>query len=255
MSRPYEGQVALVTGAGKGTGGVGRAIAMALAAGGARVMVSDVDPKVAETAAEVHAETGMETLHYVGSLAEESNVRRMVDNAVAAWGRIDILVNNAGGGIIRPFLEHDVASLTETLARNLWTAIWCCHKVLPHMVKQNYGRIVNIGADSLRTGIPNHAGYNAAKGGVIGMSVALARDFAANDITINTVSPCLINTARFQALKVSDPSLAGRFEGVIPKGRGVAIGEVVDAVCFLAKRETGFITGQEISINGGSAMP
>jgi excinuclease ABC subunit A len=84
------------------------------------------------------------------------------------------------------------------------------------MVRQNYGRIVNIGADSLRTGIPNHAGYNAAKGGVIGMSVALARDFAANDITINTVSPCLINTARFQALKVSDPALAGTFEGVIP---------------------------------------
>jgi 2,3-dihydroxy-2,3-dihydro-p-cumate dehydrogenase len=142
LSRPYEGQVALVTGAGKGTGGVGRAIAMALAASGARVMVSDIDPKVAETAAEVHAETGMETLHYVGSLAEEANVRQMVDNTVAAWGRIDILVNNAGGCIIRPFLEHDAASLTETLARNLWTAIWCCHKVLPHMVRQNYGRIV-----------------------------------------------------------------------------------------------------------------
>ena len=255
MSRPYEGQVALVTGAGKGTGGVGRAIAMALAAGGARVMVSDVDPRVAETADEVRAETGMDTLHHVGSLAEEASVIRMVDAAASAWGRIDILVNNAGGGIIRPFLEHDAASLTETLARNLWTAIWCCHKVLPHMVRRNYGRIVNIGADSLRTGIPNHAGYNAAKGGVIGMSVALARDFAAHDITINTVSPCLIDTARFQALKVSDPALAGKFEGVIPKGRGVAIGEVVDAVCFLARRETGFITGQEISINGGSAMP
>ena len=254
-AKPYQDQVALVTGAGKGNGGVGRAIAHALAAGGARVMVADVDPKVAETAAEVKAESGMDTLRFEGSLADEANVRRMVEETMAAWGRIDILVNNAGGGIIKPFLEHDAASFTETLARNLWTAIWCCHKVLPHMVARNYGRIVNIGADSLRTGIPNHAGYNAAKGGVVGMSVALARDFAAHDITINTVSPCLINTTRFQGLKVSDPALADKFERVIPKGRGVAIAEVVDAVCFLAKRETGFITGQEISINGGSAMP
>ena len=256
MSAPvYQGQVAIVTGAGKGTGGLGRAIAMRLAAGGAKVMVSDVDAKVAESAAEIAAETGAATLAFAGSLAVEDNVRRMVAQAMQAWGRIDILVNNAGGGIIRPFLEHDAASFTETLERNLWTALWCCHKVLPHMVAQNYGRIVNIGADSLRTGIPNHAGYNAAKGGVIGMSAALARDFAAHDITVNTVSPCLINTVRFQGLKQTDPVLAGRFEAVIPKGRGVEIAEVVDAVCFLAKRETGFITGQEISINGGSAMP
>ena len=251
----YAGQVAVVTGAGKGTGGLGRAIAQRLAAGGARVMVSDVDPKVAESAREITAATGAATLSFTGSLAVEANVQRMVAETVAAWGRIDILINNAGGGIIKPFLEHDAASLTETIDRNLWTALWCCHKVLPHMLTQNYGRIVNIGADSLRTGIPNHAGYNAAKGGVIGMSVALARDFAAHDITINTVSPCLIHTARFEALKQSDPALAGKFERVIPKGRGVAIEEVVDSVCFLAKRETGFITGQEISINGGSAMP
>ena len=251
----YQGQVAIVTGAGKGSGGLGRAIAMRLAAGGAKLMVSDVDAKVAESAAEIASETGAATLSFTGSLAVEDNVKKMVAQAMQAWGRIDILVNNAGGGIIRPFLEHDAASFTETLERNLWTTLWCCHKVLPHMIAQNYGRIVNIGADSLRTGIPNHAGYNAAKGGVIGMSAALARDFAAHDITVNTVSPCLINTVRFQGLKKSDPVLAGRFEAVIPKGRGVEIAEVVDTVCFLAKSETGFITGQEISINGGSAMP
>ena len=254
-SLEYQGQVAIVTGAGKGTGGLGRAIAMRLAAGGARVLVSDLDPKVSESAAEISAATGAATLAFTGSLAVEDNVKRMVGQAIEAWGRIDILVNNAGGGIIRPFLEHDAASFTETIERNLWTTLWCCHKVLPHMIAQNYGRIVNIGADSLRTGIPNHAGYNAAKGGVIGMSAALARDFAAYDITVNTVSPCLINTVRFQGLKKSDPVLAGRFEAVVPKGRGVEIEEVVDAVSFLARRGTGFITGQEISINGGSAMP
>jgi 2,3-dihydroxy-2,3-dihydro-p-cumate dehydrogenase len=251
----FAGMTAIVTGAGKGTGGVGRAIAQQLAAGGARVMLADLDPRVRESAAEVAAATGAKTLWHAGSLAEEATVAAMVEATVAAWGRVDILVNNAGGGIIRPFLEHDAASFTETLARNLWTAIWCCHKVLPHMVRQNFGRIVNVGADSLRTGIPNHAGYNAAKGGVVGMSVALARDFAAHDITVNTVSPCLVHTARFRALRESDPALARRFEAVIPKGRAVEIDEVVDAVCFLARRESGFITGQELSVNGGSAMP
>lgn len=252
---PYAGMSAIVTGAGRGTGRVGLALALRLGLGGAKVMLADVDPAVAESAAEVRLAGGGETLFHVGTLAEEASVARMVEATVAAWGRVDILINNAGGGIIRPFLEHDAASFTETLARNLWTAIWCCHKVLPHMVRQNFGRIVNVGADSLRTGIPNHAGYNAAKGGVIGMSVALARDFAAHDITINTVSPCLIDTPRYQALRQSDPALAQGFAAVIPKGRAVAIDEVVDAVCFLARRESGFITGQELSVNGGSAMP
>ena len=254
-THPFADQVAIVTGAGKGTGGVGRAIALALSEGGARVMVADIDPAVAQNAAEIMAQTGRETLAHVGSLADEDSVKRMVVSTIAAWGRIDILINNAGGGIIRPFLEHDAASFTETIARNLWTAIWCCHKVLPHMVEKNYGRIVNIGADSLRTGIPNHAGYNAAKGGVVGMSVALACDFAAHDITINTVSPCVINTPRFRDMMKSNPALAGKFEQVVPKGRAVEIAEVVDAVCFLARRESGFMTGQELSLNGGSAMP
>ena len=118
----YEGRVAIVTGAGKGTGGLGRAIALRLGQGGACVMLADLDPKVAESAAEVAAESGAQTLHCVGSLASEDVVKRMVGETHARWGRIDILVNNAGGGIIRPFLEHDADSLTETIARNLWTA-------------------------------------------------------------------------------------------------------------------------------------
>ena len=133
-THPYQGQVAIVTGAGKGTGGLGRAIAQRLAAGGARVMVSDVDPKVAESASEIAAETGAATLSFAGSLAVEDNVKRMVAQTMEAWGRIDILVNNAGGGIIKPFLEHDAASFAETIDRNLWTALWCCHKVLPQSV-------------------------------------------------------------------------------------------------------------------------
>ncbi|TXL75711.1 SDR family oxidoreductase [Vineibacter terrae] len=252
--RAFEGRVAIVTGAGRGTGGIGRAIALRLAGAGAKVMVADVDARIGETADELRA-AGAQAQSHVGSLAEEANVQAMVDRTIDAWGRIDVLVNNAGGGIIRPFLEHDGDSLRETIARNLWTALWCCHKVLPHMERLNYGRIVNIGADSLRTGIAEHAGYNAAKGGVIGMMTALAREFAGHDITINTVSPCVVNTPRFRALKTSNPALAAHFESVVPKGRAAEIDEVASLACFLARSDSGFITGQEVSVNGGSAMP
>lgn len=248
---------AIVTGVGMGVGGVGRAIAARLAADGYAVMMADADARVAEVAADIAKAAGS-TEHlatYTGDLSVERNVQAMVDQTMSAFGRIDVLVNNAGSGVIRPFLEHDEASLTQTLQRNLWTTLWCCHKALPHMVAANHGRIVNIGADSLRTGIPQHAGYNAAKGGVIGLMVGLAKEFAAYDITINTVSPCVINTERHRARLKDDPKLAEAFVQVVPKGRGVEIDEVCDMVSFLARRESGFMTGQDISLNGGSAMP
>ena len=248
---------AIVTGVGMGVGGVGRAIAARLAADGYAVMMADADARVAEVAADIAKAAGS-TEHlatYTGDLSVERNVQAMVDQTMSAFGRIDVLVNNAGSGVIRPFLEHDEASLTQTLRRNLWTTLWCCHKALPHMVAANHGRIVNIGADSLRTGIPQHAGYNAAKGGVIGLMVGLAKEFAGYDITVNTVSPCVVNTERHRARMKDDPKLAEAFVQVVPKGRGVEIEEVCDMVAFLARRESGFMTGQDISLNGGSAMP
>ena len=248
---------AIVTGVGMGIGGVGRAIAARLAGEGYAVMMADADPRVAEVAAGLIRSAGdaERLITYAGDLSVERNVQAMVDRTIAAFGKLDVLVNNAGSGVIRPFLEHDEASLTQTLQRNLWTTLWCCHKALPHMVAANHGRIVNIGADSLRTGIPQHAGYNAAKGGVIGLMVGLAKEFARYDITINTVSPCVINTERHRARLKDDPALADAFVQVVPKARGVEIEEVCDMVSFLARREAAFMTGQDISLNGGSAMP
>lgn len=250
-------RTAIVTGAGPGPGGLGARIAARLAQEGYNVLLADADPGVEQSAArlrdQVDARVGI--AHFAGDLSSEDAVQAMVQHALAEFGGVDVLVNNAGGGIIKPFLEHDAQSLQTTLARNLWTTIWCCHKALPVMIKQGHGRIVNIGADSLRTGIPNHAAYNAAKGGVVGLTVGLARDWAHMDITVNTVSPCAINSGRLQARLESEPALAKAFIDVIPKGRPAGVDEVCDLVCFLARRESGFITGQDISVNGGSAMP
>jgi hypothetical protein len=110
-------------------------------------------------------------------------------------------------------------------------------------------------ADSLRTGIPNHAAYNAAKGGVLGLTVGLARDWAHLDITVNMVSPCVVQTAHFNAEQRVEPAVAAAFLAVVPKGRAAAIPEVADMVAFLARREAAFMTGQNLSVNGGSAMP
>jgi 2,3-dihydroxy-2,3-dihydro-p-cumate dehydrogenase len=250
--------VAIVTGVGTGIGGVGRGIAARLMQDGYAVMAADVDPGVEHVVAELASATGAGADRFdafAGDLSSESHVQALVEKTVGRWGGVDVLVNNAGSGVIRPFLEHDHDSLTATLNRNLWTTLWCCHKVLPVMVAADHGRIINIGADSLRTGIPNHAGYNAAKGGVVGLMVGLAKEFARYDITINTVSPCVINTERHRAARRNNSAVAAEFVRVVPKGRGAEITEICDMVSFLARKESAFMTGQDISLNGGSAMP
>jgi len=221
-------------------------------------MAADIDAGVESVIHDLAGEQGAEpglAAAFAGDLSDQATVRAMVDATITRWGRVDVLVNNAGSGVIRPFLEHDHESLVATLARNLWTTLWCCHAVLPHMVARNHGRIINIGADSLRTGIPGHAGYNAAKGGVVGLTVGLAREFAHHDITINTVSPCVVNTQRLRDALAADNKRAEEFIRVVPKGRGAEIGEIADMVSFLAREASAFITGQDISVNGGAAAP
>jgi len=163
-------------------------------------------------------------------------------------------VNNAGGGVIRPFLEHDAESLKATMDRNLWTTIWACHAALPHMIEKGFGRIVNIGADSVRNGLWDHAGYNAAKGGVHGLTTGLAREFAQSGVTINTVAPCMVATPMVKAAARQGNPLIRKFTDVIPLGRPAECEEVASMVTYLASDEAGFVTGQVISVNGGSTM-
>lgn len=113
---------------------------------------------------------------------------------------------NASGGVILPFLSHTPETLRTTIDRNLWTAIWCCWHALPHMKAAGYGRIINIGADSVRNGLVDHAGYNAAKGGVHAMTTGLAREFASDGITVNPVAPCVVETEVVRISRDAPPS-------------------------------------------------
>lgn len=243
MTGPLDGRVAIVTGGGQG---IGLAIVRRLAAEGARVMVADLD----ETKA---CDAGGDAA-FAGDLSDEATAGRLIAETVDALGPPAILVNNAGGGILRPFLEHTPDTLRTTIDRNLWTAVWCSWHALPHMRAAGWGRIVNIGADSVRNGLFDHAGYNAAKGGMHGMTTGLAREFARDGITVNTVAPCAIVTPQFRAIEQSNPALIEKVVSVIPLGRAGTEEEVASMVAYLARPEAGFVTGQVISVNGGSTM-
>ncbi|WP_439569713.1 SDR family NAD(P)-dependent oxidoreductase [Sphingopyxis sp.] len=241
----HDGRVAIVTGAGRG---IGLAIARRLEADGARVMFADLDESAAREAA---SETGAA---FWGDLADEKTAELLIAKTVETLGAPAILVNNAGGGILRPFLEHTPETLRATIDRNLWTAIWCSWHALPHMKAAGWGRVINIGADSVRNGLFDHAGYNAAKGGMHGMTTGLAREFAKDGITVNTVAPCAVVTPQYREIEKSNPDLIAKVVSVIPMGRAGTEEEVASMVAYLARDEAGFVTGQVVSVNGGTTM-
>ena len=251
-STPLAGQVAVVTGAARG---IGYAIAQRLASSGANLMLSDMDSAALQVARErLAAEHRVSVESCAGDLSIEEQAVALRAQTLEHFGRVDILVNCAGGGVILPFLEHTPETLKATIDRNLWTALWCTRVFLPDMLDSGYGRIINLGADSVRNGLWDHAAYNAAKGGVHALTTGLAREFATSGVTFNTVAPCAVATPQLVKFIETKPELAQRFLDVIPMGRAGEVDEVASMVHYLALQESGYVTGQVISVNGGSTM-
>ena len=237
----------------KGSGrGNGRAIAEILAQRGAYIMVADIQPELAEqTAAEIAAASGKKTSACRVDVSDFGSAKAMVEKTIAEFGRVDILVNNAGVTRDNLLMRMEEADWDLVININLKGAFNCCKAVVRPMMKQHYGRIINISSVSGLAGQVGQANYSASKAGLIGLTKALARELASRQITVNAVAPGFIPTTLTQDLpqELKDAVLK-----MTPLGRWGKPEEIAYAVAFFAADEAGYITGQVLSVDGGMVM-
>jgi 3-oxoacyl-[acyl-carrier protein] reductase len=243
-----EGKVALVTGAGRN---IGRAIALALADGGAFVLVNARTNRdeADAVAREIEAKGGTALVH-IGDVADASAVQAMADAALKQFGRIDILVNNAALRREKPFAEMDYAEWREILDVTLDGTFHCVKACLPALRGSGAGSIVNIGGLSAHTGASHRAHVVTAKAGIIGFTRALAHDLADDRITVNCVVPGLIGTPRPR----DKPEPAHHLTHQTITGQRGRPEDVAAAVRFLCGPGARYITGQAIHANGGAYL-
>ena len=245
----FDGKVALVTGAARG---IGQAIALALAREGADVVVVDVDLERAQQIAQEIERRGRKAKAIAADVSDRKAVRRTVNEARSLFGRIDILVNNAG--IIRrgTFLEHDPEEWDRVLGVNLGGTFNCAREVVPLMIEQGAGKIVNISSVVGRMGdIASAPSYGTSKGAIDTFTKSLARELAPYGINVNAVAPHAIETEMSQ--EWSEDKRRQIVEAIPMKRLGQPE-EVAEAVVFLASDGASFITGHVLDINGGYLM-
>ena len=243
-----EGRVALVTGASQG---IGRSCAMELARAGAKVaLCARNQEKLQEVAAEIAAQRG-ESEVFKMDVANEEEIKAGVKAALARFGKIDILVNNAGITRDQLVMRMKRADWDEVLNTNLTGPFLLTQAVIGSMLKQRWGRIINITSIFGQIGQAGQANYASSKAGLIGLTMAVAREVASRNITVNAVAPGWIDTAM---TSVIPEELKERMRQSVPLGRTGTDLDVANAVKFLASEEAGYITGEVLKVNGGILM-
>jgi len=241
-------RVAIVTGSGQG---IGREIALTLAEQGANVVISDINAATAnEVAAEIVAKNG-KSMAITADVTVQEEVASLVDQTVSSFSQIDILVNNAGIARDTLLMKMSSTDWDQVLATNLKGAFLCTQAVVRHMMRQRWGRIINIASVVGLIGNSGQANYAAAKAGLIGLTKSTAREVAARGVTANAVAPGFIDTEMTR--KLSD-NAKQEFLRQIPLGYAGLPKDVADAVAFLASEEARYITGHVLNVDGGMVM-
>ena len=241
------GRSAVVTG---GAQGIGRAIVERLLESGAAVAIWDRDAALAEQAARELGSLGR-TSAMACDVTRLTEIEAARDTTVKALGRIDILVNNAGiTGPNATTWDYPIGAWHEVMRVNLDSQFYCCRAIVPSMIAQNYGRIVNIASIAGKEGNPNAPAYSASKAGVIALTKSLGKELASYDIAVNCITPAAAKTALFDQMSQEhiDYMLSK-----IPRGRFVEVDEIAAVVAFCASADCSFTTGSVIYISGGRA--
>ncbi len=248
LERDFDGRTALVTG---GAGGIGLAIARQLAEGGARVVLLDLERQALDVAA---ASLG-EPRHHLAlavDVTRPEGVEQAVATVLEATGRIDILVNSAGVALLEPAGEVSEAAWERTLAVNLTAPLLLAQAVAPAMRRQRHGRIINLASQASVVAIRRHAAYCASKAGLVGLTRVLALEWASDGITVNAISPTVVDTPLGRKAWAGQVGEAMR--ALIPTGRFAQPEEVARLAVFLAGTHAGMLTGENIVIDGGYSI-
>jgi len=241
-------RVALVTGASQG---IGRACALKLAADGASVaLAARNQEKLSELVRQI-GEAGGKAAAFPLDVADEEQIKTGFKAALTQFGKIDILVNNAGITRDQLVMRMKRADWDAVLNTNLTSAYLCTQQVIGPMLKQRWGRIINVTSIFGQTGQAGQANYSSSKAGLIGLTMAIAREVGSRSITCNAVAPGFIETAMTAVLK---DELKQDALKMIPLGRAGSPEDVANAVAFLASEEAGYITGHVLNVNGGMLM-
>lgn len=242
-------RAALVTGGGRG---IGRAICLALAAQGYDVAVNyAASSAAAEQTAEDCRTYGVQAVTLQADVTDPAACQTLVDTAAKTFGRLDVLVNNAGVTADKLILRMQEEDFDKVINANLKGAFFCCKAACKLMMRQRYGRIVNISSVVGLHGNAGQANYAASKAGLVGLTKSLAKEFAARNVTVNAVAPGFIGTDMTNAM--TDAAKQAAMAG-IPAGRIGAPEDVANAVAFLASENAAYITGQVLCVDGGMGM-
>jgi 3-oxoacyl-[acyl-carrier protein] reductase len=238
-------KVAIITGSGQG---IGQAIALRLAEAGATIVINDVVADIAEQTVSQIKSLGRQSMAIMADVSSTADVNRMVETTKNTYGRIDILVNNAGITRDQILMRMTDEDWDKVLNIDLKSVFLCTRAVVRDMMRQRWGRIINISSIVGIVGNAGQANYAAAKAGIIGFTRATAKEVAGRNVTVNAVAPGFIDTEMTQKL---DEKQKKELKDRIPAGHLGSRRDIAEAVAFFASEEAGYITGQVLSVDGG----